>query len=69
MAIGCPHKYSGRGMKEVRSGLNTLEKELDAMVADFKTTLNKFYVFEKGQNELLNLVSGLKGDFVMSSTK
>lgn len=56
-------------MKEVRSGLNTLEKELDAMVADFKTTLNKFYVFEKGQNELLNLVSGLKGDFVMSSTK
>lgn len=69
MATGGPQKYTGRGMKEVHSGLNISDKEWDAMVLDFKTTLNKFNVPEKEQNELLNLVGGLKGDIVMSSAK
>jgi hemoglobin len=69
MATGGPQKYSGRGMKEVHSGLNISEKEWDAMVVDFKTTLNKFDVHEKEQSELIQLVGGLKGDIVMSSVK
>lgn len=69
MATGGPQKYSGRDMKEVHSGLNISEKEWEAMLADFKTTLNKFNVPEKEQSELIQLVGGLKGDIVMSSAK
>ena len=69
MATGGPQKYSGRDMKEVHSGLNISEKEWEAMLADFKTTLNKFSVPEKEQSELIQLVDGLKGNIVMSSAK
>ena len=69
MATGGPQKYSGRDMKEVHSGLNISEKEWEAMLADFKTTLNKFNVPEKEKSELIQLVGGLKGDIVMSSAK
>jgi len=69
MATGGPQKYSGRGMKEVHSGLNISEKEWDAMVVDFKASLNKFNVPAKEQTALLEVVSGVKGDIVMSSAK
>jgi hemoglobin len=69
MATGGPQKYSGRGMKEVHSELNISEKEWEAMLVDFKTTLNKFNVPAKEQSELLDLVGGLKGDIVMSSAR
>lgn len=69
MATGGPQKYSGRDMKEVHSGLNISEKEWDAMVVDFKTTLDKFNVPAKEQSELIQLVGGLKGDIVMSSAR
>jgi len=69
MATGGPQKYSGRGMKEVHSGLNISEKEWESMLEDFKTTLNKFDVPEKEQSELIQLVGGLKGDIVMSSAR
>ncbi len=69
MATGGPQKYSGRDMKEVHSGLNISEKEWDAMVVDFKTTLDKFNVPAKEQAELIQLVGGLKGDIVMSSAR
>ena len=69
MATGGPQKYSGRGMKEVHSGLNISEKEWDAMVVDFKASLNKFNVPAKEQTELLEVVGGVKGDIVMSSAK
>jgi hemoglobin len=69
MATGGPQKYSGRDMKEVHSGLNISEKEWDAMVVDFKATLDKFNVPTKEQSELIQLVGGLKGDIVMSSAR
>lgn len=69
MATGGPQKYSGRDMKEVHSGLNISEKEWEAMLVDFRTTLNKFNVPAKEQSELLDLVGGLKGDIVMSSAR
>jgi hemoglobin len=66
MATGGPQKYSGRSMKEVHSGLNISEKEWDAMVVDFKATLNKFKVPVKEQGELLEIVGSVKGDIVAS---
>jgi hemoglobin len=67
MAVGGPQKYSGRSMKETHQSLNISEKEWDAMVVDFKATLNKFNVPAKEQAELLEVVGGVKGDIVMAS--
>jgi hemoglobin len=64
MAIGGPQKYSGRSLKEVHSGLNISEREWEAMVSDFKTTLNKFDIPQKEQEELLEVVGSVKGDIV-----
>ncbi len=61
---GAEH-YTGRGMKEAHAHLNISEKEWDAMVADFKITLNKFKVPAKEQGELLAIVGSTKKDIVM----
>jgi len=65
---GGPEKYNGRTMKEVHKDMNITEKEWDAMVADFKKTLDKFKVPEKEQNELFAIVESTKPDIVISST-
>lgn len=65
MATGGPCKYTGRTMKESHKHLNITGKEWDAMVADFKVTLNKFNVPEKEQNELIAVVGSTKKDIVM----
>ena len=41
---GGPCKYTGRAMKESHQHLNITHAEWDAMVVDFKATLNKFKV-------------------------
>ena len=64
---GGPEKYNGRTMKEVHKDMNITEKEWDAMVADFKKTLDKFKVSEKEQNELFAIVESTKPDIVSSS--
>jgi hemoglobin len=65
---GGPCKYTGRSMKESHQHLNITEKEWDALVADFKTTLDKFKVPEKEQKELFDIVGSTKSDIVMSPT-
>jgi len=67
MATGGPQKYTGRPLKETHQSLNISEKEWDAMVVDFKASLNKFDVPAKEQAELLEVVGGVKGDIVMAS--
>lgn len=64
-AVGGPQNYTGRTMKETHKDLNITQKEWDAMVADFKTTLDKFNVPEKEQKELFDIVGSLKGDILM----
>ena len=61
---GGPQKYAGRGMKEAHVQLHITEKEWDAMVADFKKTLDKFKVPEKEQGELFGAVGAAKADIV-----
>ena len=65
---GGPEKYNGRTMKDSHKHLNITEKEWEAMVADFKKTLDKFQVPEKEQNELFAIIGSTKGDIVMSAT-
>ena len=63
---GGPQKYTGRSMKDSHKHLNITEKEWDAMVADFKVTLNKFKVPKKEQDELIGIVATTKADIVMA---
>lgn len=65
---GGPCKYTGRTMKESHERLNITPAEWDAMVADFKTTLNKFNVPQREQQELITVVGSTKNDIVRSSS-
>ncbi|MBI3987923.1 MAG: group 1 truncated hemoglobin [Lentisphaerae bacterium] len=62
---GGPQKYTGRSMKDAHAHLNITEKEWQAMVADFRKTLDKFQVPRKEQSELLAIVEGTKADIVL----
>jgi len=66
---GGPEKYAGRSMKDSHAHLNITEKEWQAMVADFKITLNKFKVPAKEQEELITIVATTKPDIVTSAAK
>jgi hemoglobin len=63
-ATGGPCKYTGRAMKESHQHLNITPAEWDAMVADFKMTLDKFKVPQTEQQELIAIVGGTKKDIV-----
>jgi hemoglobin len=63
---GGSQTYTGRSMKDAHKHLNITEREWDAMVADFKVTLNKFKVPVKEQDELIGIVASTKPDIVMA---
>ena len=65
---GGPCKYTGRTMKESHQHLNITQAEWDAMVADFKATLNKFKVPQREQQELITIVGSTKNDIVRSAS-
>lgn len=64
---GGPCKYIGQGMKEAHAHFRITEKEWDAMVADFKVTLDKFKVPAAEQQELITLVGSTKPDIVVGA--
>ena len=65
---GGPCKYTGRAMKESHQHLNITQAEWDAMVVDFKATLNKFKVLQREQQELITIVGSTRSDIVRSSS-
>lgn len=65
-ATGGPQVYTGRTMKEAHKHLNITETEWQAMLADFRKSLNKFGVPEQEQKELFAIVESTKGDIVVS---
>jgi hemoglobin len=65
---GGPCKYTGRAMKESHQHLNITQAEWDAMVVDFKATLNKFKVPQPEQQELITIVGSTRNDIVRSSS-
>lgn len=64
---GGPCKYTGRDMKTSHASLNITQREWDAMVADFRVTLNKFKVPVKEQEELIQIVGSTKKDIVIAT--
>jgi hemoglobin len=62
-----PCRYVGRSMKESHARLNIGEKEWDAMVAEFKVTLDKFSVPANEQQQLIAIVATTKPDIVIGS--
>jgi len=53
-------------MKTSHAHLNITEKQWDAMVADFRKTLDAFKVPAAEQNELVGIVGGTKADIVLA---
>ena len=60
-----PCNYVGKNMKDTHAGFNITDKEWDAMVADFKVTLDKFKVPAAEQQELIGIVATTKPDIVV----
>lgn len=67
-AIGGPCKYTGRSMKDAHAHLNITEGQWQAMVADFRNTLDSFKVPLKEQEELIAIVGSTKADIVKPAT-
>jgi hemoglobin len=67
-ATGGKCAYTGRPMKESHEKLNITQPEWDAMVVDFKATLNKFKVPPREQQELVTIVESTRNDIVRSSS-
>jgi hemoglobin len=65
-ATGGPCRYVGRSMKEAHKHLNISEGQWQAMVADFKATLDAFKVPAQEQKELIAIVEGTKADIVVA---
>ena len=63
-ATAGPCKYVGRTMKESHAKLNINEAQWQAMVADFRKTLDKFKVPAREQQELITIVDSTKKDIV-----
>jgi hemoglobin len=55
-------------MKESHQQLNITEGQWQAMVADFRKTLDKFNVPAKEQEELITIVGSTKKDIVTPAT-
>lgn len=64
---GGPEKYDGRSMKASHAHLNIREKEWQAMLVDFKKTLDEFKVPAKEQGELIAIVESTKQDIVVTT--
>ena len=64
---GGPCKYAGRSMKESHARLNINERQWQAMVTDFRATLDKYKVPAPEQNELIKIVESTKKDIVVGS--
>ena len=63
---GGPCMYTGRSMKAAHAHLNINESQWQAMLADFRVTLNKFSVPPKEQGELIAIVQSTKADIVIA---
>jgi hemoglobin len=55
-------------MKDSHQHLNITQAEWEAMVADFKATLDKFKVPPREQQELIAIVASTRNDIVRSSS-
>jgi len=64
---GGPCKYTGRAMKDAHARLNINDRQWQAMITDFRATLDKYKVPAPEQNELVKIVESTKKDIVAGS--
>ncbi len=64
MATGGPCKYTGKSMKESHAGFHITQKEWDALLVDFRASLDKFKVPAAEQAELVAIVESTKPEIV-----
>lgn len=64
MVTGGPCKYTGMGMKESHAGFQITQKEWDALLVDFRASLDKFKVPAAEQSELVAIVESTKPEIV-----
>ena len=67
MVTGGPCKYTGKGMKEAHATFHITQKQWDALLVDFRGSLDKFKVPAAEQNELVEIVESTKPDIVMGA--
>jgi hemoglobin len=65
---GGPCKYTGRDMTSAHAHLHISAKEWQAMLADFRATLNKFGVPAPEQSELIAIVNSTAGEIVADTS-
>jgi hemoglobin len=63
---GGPCQYVGRDMKSSHAHLNVSETEWEAMLAEFRRTLDNFSVPSAEQEELVAIVNSTRADIVVA---
>ncbi len=66
---GGPENYTGRTMKAAHAHLHIGEKEWQAMLADFKATLDHFKVPSPEQAELFAILESTKAEIVVQKSE
>ncbi len=69
MVTGGPCKYTGKGMKEAHAGFHITPREWDALLVDFRASLDKFKVSPTEQQELIAIVESTRADIVVEPTR
>jgi hemoglobin len=64
MVTGGPCKYTGKGMKEAHANFHITPGEWQALLVDFRASLDKFKVPAAEQRELVDIVESTKPDIV-----
>jgi hemoglobin len=64
---GGPCKYVGKSMKEAHATFGITQKEWQALLADFRASLDKFKVPAAEQKELIDIVESTKPDIVVGA--
>jgi hemoglobin len=64
MVTGGPCTYTGKSMKESHAGFRITQKEWDALMVDFRASLDSFKVPSREQQELIAIVESTRPDIV-----
>jgi hemoglobin len=64
---GGPCKYAGKGMKESHASFHISQKEWNALLVDFRASLDRFKVPAAEQAELVAIVESTRADIVVGA--
>ena len=64
LATGGPARYEGKDMKATHDGMKITNSEFDAVIGDFKASLDKLQIPNKEQKELLAIIESTRPQIV-----